>query len=67
MELNDKDKYDPWDTLEPCDRGQHQFIPIGDGQKREDAASNTVGTIAFCVKCTNTVFVVVATKSKLTP
>ena len=53
-------------ALKPCLYGEHLFIPIGDGQKREDAVRTTIGTTAFCQKCSNTVFVVVVSQSKIT-
>lgn len=53
-------------AIMPCDRGEHNFMPIGDPQKREDNATITVGTTAFCTKCSNSVFVTVASQSKIT-
>ena len=54
------------ETLAPCSQGEHNFIPIGDAQKREDAVETVVGTMAFCQRCSNTVFLVVAIQSRIT-
>lgn len=53
-------------SLAPCYRGQHNFIQMGEPQKREDAARTTVGVLALCTKCGNTTFVLVAEQSKIT-
>lgn len=54
------------ETVAPCERGAHNFIPIGDSQKRSDAAKIIIGTMSFCTRCSNSVFVEVASKSKFT-
>lgn len=53
-------------TLSPCDRGEHNFIQMGEPQKREDVARTTIGVLALCTRCSNTVFVEVASQSKIT-
>ena len=54
-------------SLASCDRGEHNFIQMGEPQKREDAARTIVGVLALCTKCGNTTFVVVAEQSRIAP
>ena len=54
------------ESLAPCAQGEHNFIPIGDPVKRDDPAKIQVGTKAFCTKCSNVVYIVLAEQSKIT-